>query len=61
MIIKRKTHKQARIYNDLFDVYEAKGSFAAWNFASTLVKEKEITEYEANALMKEISMCFDIG
>lgn len=61
MIIKRKTRKQARIYNDLFDVYEAKGSFAAWNFASTLVKEKEISEYEANALMKEISMYFDIG
>ena len=61
MIIKKKNRKQSRIYCELFDVYEAKGSLAAWNFASTLVKENEITEYEANALMEEIGMCFDIG
>lgn len=61
MIIKNKTRKQSRIYNDLFDIYESKGSLAAWNWSSTLVKEGEITSYEANALMEEIGMCFDIG
>ena len=61
MIIKNKTRKQSRIYNDLFAIYESKGSLAAWNWSSPLVKEGEITAYEANALMEEIGMSFDIG
>ena len=60
-MIGRKTARQRRLYHELFDVYEANGSLASWNFAFDLVKLREMTEREANALMEEISACFDIG